>query len=701
MPNPELEAIYAQLNRAEAVQDLEPVDKGDRYELVCPGCGTRRAFLYKNGTQIECNRRNNCGFTSSLWDHIQAREGLSDRETFHKLADLANYTLPNHGKSRENRPMDTTTKQKPAQAATQVKQSASPETVAKVWELAKATRHPRAVEYAKGRMILDAVDLGIAGTLPADDVAGLEAGNGEKAPYFPQYGPCLVSPCYLTQDRDHGKPGDLVAVQYRLVKPLEREGKKNKIMSAGQTSKAAFANKEALEILQGKKSSKMFVLVEGIVDFLTVAQCAGRKWPVLGAPGAGTAKNLVGPWAKGRAVLIALDADAPEEIAKVTAAVTAGGGDPLIVKVPQEGAKDGGRVDINDFFCASVGPDGRDYYGGAEALADILRAAEPEIGLGKAKTFREAADSALAMFAARKEGEPVKWPYGWEMLAADGALGSKGLWPGLHVFIGSTGVGKTALGLQFSYKAVREGIPTLYVSTELSEEELAVRIAVQDIRARGQWVAWSKVMEGEATEGDIELLETTYSDLSNKFKDMLTFYVPDPTNPTAGTVSEIKRHAELLYRAHKREKPILVVVDYLQQLQGVTGKEDGARERVGATASALRNMIARPRGENWPGATVVALSSTSRAFYGEVGDATKVTRKTVSTALGAAKESGDVEFAADSCFCLFGSPSSEDGKGVVAVAKRRGPGAGKAFYTKLDGKSGTLIIENQAELTEG
>ena len=89
-----LAEIYAAIDRAEVLSALEPRDRGSYYELTCPACGEREAFVYKNGTRIICNRLDKCAFKQSLWDYVQKAEGLSQRETLQELARLANYALP-------------------------------------------------------------------------------------------------------------------------------------------------------------------------------------------------------------------------------------------------------------------------------------------------------------------------------------------------------------------------------------------------------------------------------------------------------------------------------------------------------------------------------------------------------------------------------------------------------------------------------
>lgn len=90
-----LAAIYGSLDRALALADLKPQDKGGYYLLTCPKCGGREAYVYKAGApRLVCNRRDKCGLNQSLWDYVQGARGLDNRETLQELARLAGHELP-------------------------------------------------------------------------------------------------------------------------------------------------------------------------------------------------------------------------------------------------------------------------------------------------------------------------------------------------------------------------------------------------------------------------------------------------------------------------------------------------------------------------------------------------------------------------------------------------------------------------------
>lgn len=89
-----LQEIYGRLDVREVIPELQPQDKGQYYLLICPDCGKREAYLYKDGKQIKCNRANNCRYSKSLWDYLQAKNSYSNKEVLEYLARITGYPLP-------------------------------------------------------------------------------------------------------------------------------------------------------------------------------------------------------------------------------------------------------------------------------------------------------------------------------------------------------------------------------------------------------------------------------------------------------------------------------------------------------------------------------------------------------------------------------------------------------------------------------
>ena len=90
-----LDEIYKNLDPMTALSELEPRKTGQAYMLKCPQCDKKRAFIYKGGRAITCNRRNECGYSSTLWDYLANKDGhTTAQETLQALAKLSGYTLP-------------------------------------------------------------------------------------------------------------------------------------------------------------------------------------------------------------------------------------------------------------------------------------------------------------------------------------------------------------------------------------------------------------------------------------------------------------------------------------------------------------------------------------------------------------------------------------------------------------------------------
>jgi len=90
-----LDAIYDRLDVMTALSELEPRKTGQAYTLKCPLCYKKKAFIYEGGHVITCNRRNDCGYSSTLWDYVAKRDSLTtSQDTLQALARLSGYTLP-------------------------------------------------------------------------------------------------------------------------------------------------------------------------------------------------------------------------------------------------------------------------------------------------------------------------------------------------------------------------------------------------------------------------------------------------------------------------------------------------------------------------------------------------------------------------------------------------------------------------------
>lgn len=87
--------IYPNIDRIALLSKLKPHRFGNYIMLKCPGCQEEgAAYIYDDGTRINCNHRNKCNYDNSLWDYVQQDQAISDQETLRVLADYAKITLP-------------------------------------------------------------------------------------------------------------------------------------------------------------------------------------------------------------------------------------------------------------------------------------------------------------------------------------------------------------------------------------------------------------------------------------------------------------------------------------------------------------------------------------------------------------------------------------------------------------------------------
>lgn len=104
--------VYPRLDAVEAglLDSLNPRRSGRAYALDCPACNTKKAaFYYPNSAVVRCNRRNNCGAATSVWD-VLASQGHSPRDIVAKLAGAVGVEPPKKdqpaGTSPERRASD-------------------------------------------------------------------------------------------------------------------------------------------------------------------------------------------------------------------------------------------------------------------------------------------------------------------------------------------------------------------------------------------------------------------------------------------------------------------------------------------------------------------------------------------------------------------------------------------------------------------
>ncbi len=203
--------------------------------------------------------------------------------------------------------------------------------------------------------------------------------------------------------------------------------------------------------------------------------------------------------------------------------------------------------------------------------------------------------------------------------------------PGVHLLAGGPGKGKTTLALQFALHAARAAIPALYVTYENSPASLVVKAL-----GAQAGVPASDVAKGF---GEVSQLRDAAATLQPLLKRLA---LVEGTPSLA--VAQIRAQAAAARATHHAER-CFVVLDYLQPAAHGRGY-DQLRANIGRLIGELRDLATRLD------SPVLALSSQSRerGQYGSGGG---------SAALDSLKESGDLEYAADTVLFLVDDEASK------------------------------------------
>jgi len=228
-----------------------------------------------------------------------------------------------------------------------------------------------------------------------------------------------------------------------------------------------------------------------------------------------------------------------------------------------------------------------------------------------------------------------------------------GLWPGLHVLVGNTAAGKTQWCLQVAVHAAQAGTPVLYVALEAGDVEFVARclglVANQ---------LWSPLYHGRH-EGLESLIQRHRPAL-----EALPLHVLLPP-PHGWNYQNLTPAVQALREKYDEDTPdagpLLVVLDFLQIIG--TDQGEDLRERIGRAAYVGRGVA---RTHN---AAVLVASSTARENYlaitgrkrnlkggGVEQDKEKLGQGSPSRLVGLGKESGEIEFAADTVMVLTQEP---------------------------------------------
>ncbi len=203
-----------------------------------------------------------------------------------------------------------------------------------------------------------------------------------------------------------------------------------------------------------------------------------------------------------------------------------------------------------------------------------------------------------------------------------------GLTPGLYILAGAPSTGKTTLVKQLAdMVAQNEKVPVMFWSYEQSREELRIKSLsrLSSVDSRSIWKgragndAWSKV-------------EKAADDYRRGPGQTLTIVEAGRED----TVDRIRAVA-VMAKHSADDKPVLVVIDYMQILPAGPDAPDALRERIDHNLSELRRLS---RDLSSP---VLVVSSQNREAY----------KGNEHPTLASLKESGGIEYSADAVICLW------------------------------------------------
>lgn len=252
-----------------------------------------------------------------------------------------------------------------------------------------------------------------------------------------------------------------------------------------------------------------------------------------------------------------------------------------------------------------------------------------------------------------------------------------GVWPGVHFIVKGTGIGGTQFCVQAGLHAARANVPTHYVGFEMGDFDIGVRAIGLDAG-----VPWSSLWTGQAGEARITRARSSLARLRE-----LPFFV-ELQRPMGFSIAEVVTSFERVRAHYPIEQPILGVIDFLQLVGGDAKDGDEIRRRIANASYALRDIAIRLN------VAVFAISSIAREKLKTLSDIAAIARLEydedehgcpinrrmldADAIVGCGKESGEIEYSADSVSVLARVAGTYDGSGcdvIFATAKGRATGA--------------------------
>jgi len=203
-----------------------------------------------------------------------------------------------------------------------------------------------------------------------------------------------------------------------------------------------------------------------------------------------------------------------------------------------------------------------------------------------------------------------------------------GLPEGVIILAGAPSCGKTTLAKQIADTvAATEKVPVLFYSFEQSAEELRIKslARLSSVNSRDIW----KGRTGSETWPAVEKAAEDYRRGPGPYLTIIEAGRKD-------TVETI-RAAALMAKRKAGDKPVLLILDYLQIIPAGKDAPDALRERIDWNLSELRRLSRDLK------SPVMVISSENREAYKGNNPPT----------LAALKESGGIEYSADVVICLW------------------------------------------------
>jgi replicative DNA helicase len=219
--------------------------------------------------------------------------------------------------------------------------------------------------------------------------------------------------------------------------------------------------------------------------------------------------------------------------------------------------------------------------------------------------------------------------------------------PGLYLLAAATGTGKTAIAGQIALHVAEQHGPVVFVSMELTDVDLAVRLVSVITNIRKEKLVTGALSPEQAQQVLDAIERLSRSRLHIVFG-------------SGYTSADVRAYA-LQVQATEGFKPALIVVDYVQLLRDEEGDGRMRERNVSAAARGLKDVS----GEL--GVPVLALVQLNR------NRATRVDKR---PQLADLRESGDLENTADSVLGLYRDEidhpdSSDRGLAELSVLKKR------------------------------